>query len=611
MSLKRKYILFLIPFLLFVNKWALSFIIYPNDFLLTKVLFDTPDIQYYPIITSLANFDFYPSHNDIIEAKNIFTFPYGSIILHSLLYKIFGYISIILSEFIFILLFFVVIFKIFKHIGFSFSSAVLTSLLVLFIPILFNLLSSYPIPYIEELRTTVNYFFSARFPRPQVSGFYYLAFIYLSLKFSKNMEKNLNNKYAIYFAIILGLIVNSFFYFFIYCSLALLFLLIVNYKKKFFSFLKKNINFLLTFSSIFLIFLVPFFLQLYLGEPDHSARIGMVEIDLKDKIYLNKFFFNSILRPEPLLIFFTCILLTFFILKKFDKEKLFNRINIFFYLYIASILTPFLFITFSPKVIAMYHFADYILMNGLLYIIIVFISISNFYFKRFNENNLIKFFSILIIFTLISLQNYNTLLVSGNRDHVNKFNQIITDKNILSSKINLFTNDIFFSQTWLLNNNPNLIISDGFTNAIKDEQIVNNLIKGLKLIGVNSDEFRKIINFKGKTHHGRNHLTTLLFNYKYQANKFRKFSEDDQYTSSQNILIKKISPLRVMINILPIDEKELIFRKFDQEKNVKNNFGKFFVVINTDLISNFFMNKNYEDFDILYKKDNILILQKI
>ena len=159
MSLKRKYILFLIPFLLFVNKWAFSFIIYPNDFLLTKVLFDTPDIQYYPIITSLANFDFYPSHNDIIEAKNIFTFPYGSIILHSWLYKIFGYISIILSEFIFILLFFIVTFKIFKHIGFSFSSAVLTSLLVLFIPILFNLLSSYPIPYIEELRTTVNYFF--------------------------------------------------------------------------------------------------------------------------------------------------------------------------------------------------------------------------------------------------------------------------------------------------------------------------------------------------------------------------------------------------------------------------------------------------------------------
>jgi len=279
-------------------------------------------------------------------------------------------------------------------------------------------------------------------------------------------------------------------------------------------------------------------------------------------------------------------------------------------LYIASIVTPFLFITFSPKVIAMYHFADYILMNGLLYIIIGFISISNFYLKRLKENYLMKFFVILIIFALISLQNYNILLASGDRDHVNKFNQIISDNNIVNSKTNLFTNDIFFSQTWLLNNNPNLIISDGFTNAIKDEQIVNNLIKGLKLIGINSNEFRKIINFEGKTHYGRNPLTTLLFNYKYQANKFRKFSKDDQYTSPQNALIKKISPLRVMINILPIDQKKLLIRKFDQEKNVKNDYGRFFVVINTDIIPNFFMNKNYDDFDILYKKGNILILRK-
>ena len=611
MSLKKKYILFLIPFFLFANKWVLSFIIHPNDFLLTRVLFDTPDIQYYPIIISLANLDFYPSFSDITQAERIFTFPYGSIILHSLLYKIFGYISIIFSELIFIVLFFFVTFKIFKHIGFSFSSAILTSLMVLFIPILFNLLSSFSIPYIDELRTTVNYFFSVRFPRPQVSGFYYLVFIYLSLTFSKNIESNLNNKYAIYFAIILGLIVNSFFYFFIYCTLALLFLLIVNYNKNFFSFIKSNINFLLIFFAIFFLFLVPFFLQLYLGEADHSARIGMVEINLKDKIYLNKFFFKSILRLEPLLIFFTSIFLTLFILKKFDKEKLFNRVNIFFYLYIASIITPFLFITFSPKVIAMYHFADYILMNGLLYILIGSFSILNFYLKRFKENNLMKLFSILTIFVLISIQNYNTLLASSGRDHINKFNQIILDNNITNSNTNLFTNDIFFSQTWLFNSNPNLIISDGFTNAMKDKEIINNLIKGSKLIGVNSNEFREIINFEGKTHYGRNPLTTLLFNYKYQANKFRKFSKDDQYTSSQNILIKQISPLRVMINILPIDQKEMLIRKFDQEKNIKNDFGRFFVVINTDSIPNFFMNKNYNDFDILYKKDNILILRKI
>ena len=66
-----------------------------------------------------------------------------------------------------------------------------------------------------------------------------------------------------------------------------------------------------------------------------------------------------------------------------------------------------------------------------------------------------------------------------------------------------------------------------------------------------------------------------------------------------------------MINIVPIDEKKLLFRKFDLEKNFKNVYGNFIAVINTDLISDFFMDKNYEDFNILYKKDNILILRKI
>ena len=102
-------------------------------------------------------------------------------------------------------------------------------------------------------------------------------------------------------------------------------------------------------------------MQIYLGETDHSTRMGMLEIDINDKIYLNNFFFKSIIRIEPILIFLVSLFMTVLMLIKFKKEKLFNKLNIFFYLYIASLAAPFLFITFSPKVIAMYHFADYIL----------------------------------------------------------------------------------------------------------------------------------------------------------------------------------------------------------------------------------------------------------
>ena len=101
-----------------------------------------------------------------------------------------------------------------------------------------------------------------------------------------------------------------------------------------------------------------------------------------------------------------------------------------------------------------------------------------------------------------------------------------------------------------------------------------------------------------------------MFNYKYQANKFHKFSSDDQFTSAEIDLINKISPLRVMINILPKDEKDFFVKKFEQEQNFKNDFGKFLVVLNTNKIPSYFRDKNYEDFETLYKKENILILRK-
>ena len=391
MTLKKKYIIFFIPLIIFLNKWIISYLIFPNDFLITKILFDTPDIQYEAIIKSLAELDFYPSYHDKIQAENILAFPYGSIFLHSLFFKIFGYSSILLAEFIFIFLFFFVLYKIFLHIGFRFSSAIVCAVFIIFIPTLFNLLSNFEIPYINQLSTTTNYIFSSRFPRPQVSGFYYLAFVYLTLKFSNDIEGNSkNNKYAIYFGLILGLILNSFFYFFIYCSLAIFLILLINYKQNFFQFLKLKINFILIFLSVLSLFLIPFFLQIYLGETDHSTRMGMLEIDINDKIYLNNFFFKSIIRIEPILIFLVSLFMTVLMLIKFKKEKLFNKLNIFFYLYIASLAAPFLFITFSPKVIAMYHFADYILVNGLLYIIIVFVSILNLYLKNFNMSNIFK-----------------------------------------------------------------------------------------------------------------------------------------------------------------------------------------------------------------------------
>ena len=614
--LKKNYILFIIPLVIFLSKWALSFIIFPSDFLITKVLFDTPDSQYYPIVKSFANFDFSPNYNESIKTENLLTFPYGPIILHSVFYKILGNLSFIILEYVFILLFFITIFKIFEHIGFSFNASLFSSLLILFLPTLADLLSSFSIPYVHNFKIILETIFSSRFPRPQVTGFYYLAFIYLSLKFSVDVKKNINKKYAILFALMLGLILNSFFYFFIYCCLSLLILLTVKLKKNFLSFLISKINVLLIFLVTLLITSTPFLLQLYLGESDYSTRIGLVETNLKDKIYLNKFFLDSLLRFEPLIIFFTCISLTIFIKKFFNKENLFNKVDIFFYLYISSILTPFLFITFSTKVIAIYHFANYILLNGFLYISFSFLSIIYFYnkdraeYKIFKEKKIIRIFSSLIILFLFFFQNYHILKVKNDRNIFNEINKIFIENKFVNSNFFLFTNDMRIANLWIFNKNENLIISDGYTNAIKDKEIVESLVIGLKLTGINRTEFKKILDFKGPHYTQRNPLIQHLFNYKYQANKFYQFSSNKHYTSDELDRIKNTSPLRVMANILPQDEKNKFLKAFDNTSVNENSYKDFIIILNTKLIPDFLINKNYNNFSTLYKKDDYIFLKK-
>ena len=52
-----------------------------------------------------------------------------------------------------------------------------------------------------------------------------------------------------------------------------------------------------------------------------------------------------------------------------------------------------------------------------------------------------------------------------------------------------------------------------------------------------------------------------MFNYKYQANAFRQFATDQYYTNAEIDLIMKTSPLRVMQQIIPSNEKERLISK--------------------------------------------------
>ena len=74
---------------------------------------------------------------------------------------------------------------------------------------------------------------------------------------------------------------------------------------------------------------------------------------------------------------------------------------------------------------------------------------------------------------------------------------------------------------WLFNRNTQLVISDGFTNSLKNSQIEYNLINSLKNFQISENDFKKIISFNKSEL--RNPLIMKLFIYRYQANSFTLF----------------------------------------------------------------------------------------
>ena len=91
---------------------------------------------------------------------------------------------------------------------------------------------------------------------------------------------------------------------------------------------------------------------------------------------------------------------------------------------------------------------------------------------------------------------------------------------------------------WLLIGNKQLIISDGFTNSLKNKDIEINLVNSLKNFGISRLEFENILSV-GQSEL-RNDLLMRLFIYKYQANSLFTYSEISNYNENFQIKFSKL-----------------------------------------------------------------------
>ncbi len=584
-------------------KWILSLVYFDNSIIINTI-FNVKDINYFPIIISISDFIFNPSYLENYSDNKLISFPVYGIFLHAFFFKIFGIFSIITLEFIFQLIFLVIFFKAVDKIFNNLNISLLFCFLIfLFISSLNIILIHENIKYVKFLGDSLDQNLGSRFPRPLFTGIIYFYFFLKLYKFKDKLEK-IDLKYFIILFFLLSVFLNSFFYYFFNFSVLILLLSIKFLGKNFFKFLYENKLKIIIIISIFILFSLPFLLQIYFGENDYSERIGVFEINLEKKIYLLKYYFLNLLRIEFLILLILSLILHMYLNKSFLhlKNQIF-KINIYFYFIVTSIITPPIFFILSNKLVSIYHFLGVLIFSLIFYLIlsVYFILSQKLIIKnRVQNKNIFQFLLIMIIF--FSNIYISKSFLDKNKDQINDtqyIHELIINNNLINSNTKLFTNDLHIINLWLLNKNKQLVISDGFTNSLKNEQIEFNLINALKDFKISESEFKKLISFeKSKMRDG---LFMRLFIYKYQANSLYTFSDIEEYTKSMREDILKISPFRAQSQVTPEDEKRRLVNLFRTIKLNQELFPEVVILNKFDSFKNFEI-KN-EKYKLIYSSN--------
>ena len=87
--------------------------------------------------------------------------------------------------------------------------------------------------------------------------------------------------------------------------------------------------------------------------------------------------------------------------------------------------------------------------------------------------------------------NKNYLLIKETQ----KIQNFLQNQNFTKTKKKLFTNDLKIMNLWLFNENNQLVISDGFTNSLKNQDIELNFLRSLKFFEITVEELKNILSF--------------------------------------------------------------------------------------------------------------------
>ena len=603
---KKDYIIILfLSFFIVFFKWVYSFSFYYEDIAL-RIINDTGDNAYYPLIKSFSEFIFNPSFSVHYDDLKIVSFPILSLIINALFYKVFGDYSFIILEFISVYLFVLIFFCILIEIQIDKIKAIFFSLLLLSINKFFVIFSSFDLTFIGILRLNFESFYSLRFPRPIITNLFLYAFIYFLIKFYKSQNNSFN--YIIILSLLMGISLNSFFYHAINEFFALLIVILYKFKFNLFKEIINNYKKVIYAIIIGIFFVSIFITQISFSENDYAERLGIFEVNNLQKSILTNYLFSLIIKKEFLILLIVNSFIFYFV-----KNR---AISIFYFVYLSSIISSFFIFNISSRGIDYYHFVNFIIVHGVLNLIIFFIYfINKIKFSKINEKILIYIYSILI-FTIIFFINFTNV-----SNYKYQYNEIKTERQKQQELVNFINNTELFKNKeieifnlnyklsiWLiLNDYKNFsILPVSFWTSKNNQILENELNSTSNFFNLNISEFNKLISNQKKTWRFKNNFVYNFFGRKYLANNLTHIDKDlSQYTNEEIDFINRNNFLISHQILIPKNE---IIRLENNFLNSKDKISPKIIILNKnsiypfsnvpDIFCSIFDNQNYEIFSL-------------
>ena len=202
---------FLIALLLAISlvslKWVLSYIYFDED-IAFRVINDSLDSTYYPIINAFSDLDLSPSYSKVVDNLTIISYPILSLAVNSLFFKIIGSYSFILLEIICSAFFIFIFYNIFLKLSFPIFFSIVSSIFLFILPTILTDLAFINIKALDLLTVNFQKFYSMRFPRPIISNLFFFSFIYFIIDFFLKKENYVKSFYIL--AILMGITINVF-----------------------------------------------------------------------------------------------------------------------------------------------------------------------------------------------------------------------------------------------------------------------------------------------------------------------------------------------------------------------------------------------------------------